>query len=64
MVWKILHEGVQFVEQGTEPDPEVRKRRAQILARALRRLGYDVAISPINPATQNVIQVQELFATR
>ena len=51
VIWKILHEGVRFIEQGRESDPKVRERRARILARALRKLGYDVAITPINPAT-------------
>jgi transposase len=51
VVWKILHEGVRFIEQGSEPDPKVRKHRARSLARALRKLGYEVAITPINPAT-------------
>jgi transposase len=50
VVWKILHEGVRFIEQGSQADPKVRKHRARILARALRKLGYDVAITPINPA--------------
>jgi len=51
VVWKILHEGVSFIEQGSESDPKVRKQRARSLARALRKLGYDVAITPRNPAT-------------
>jgi hypothetical protein len=50
-VSKILHEEVRFIEQGSQSDPKVRKQRAPILARALRKLGYDVAITPINPAT-------------
>jgi transposase len=50
VIWKILHEGVRFIEHGRESDPKVRKQRARILARALRKLGYDVAITPINPA--------------
>ena len=49
VVWKILHEGVRFIEQGNESDPKVRTQRARSLARALRKLGYDVAITPINP---------------
>ena len=48
LVWKILHEGVRFVEQGCEPDPRAKKERARILARALRKLGYEVTITPIN----------------
>jgi hypothetical protein len=51
VVWKILHEGVRYIEHGSEPDPKTRKQRARILARALRKLGYDVAITPINPST-------------
>ena len=51
VVWKILHEGVRFIEQGHEPDPRAKKKRAQMLARALRKLGYEVTITPINPVT-------------
>jgi transposase len=51
VIWKILHEGVRFIEQGSESDPKARKQRARSLARALRKLGYDVAITPINPPT-------------
>jgi transposase len=51
LVWKILHEGVQFIEHGFEPDPQAKKKRARMLARALRKLGYEVAITPINLAT-------------
>src|SRR5262249_16829729 len=47
-VWKILHEGVRFVEQGREPDPQAKKQRARMPARALRKLGYEVTITPIN----------------
>jgi transposase len=50
LVWKILHQGVRYIEQGEHRDPTARMRRARVLARALRRLGYDVALSPI-PAT-------------
>ncbi len=56
VVWKILHERVRFIEQGSEPDPAVRKRRAKGLARALRRLGYDVAITTIDPAIPTGMQ--------
>jgi transposase len=48
LVWKILHEGVRFIEQGIEVGPREKKKRAQMLARALRKLGYDVTITPIN----------------
>jgi transposase len=50
VVWKILHEGVRFIEHGNERDPKVRKHRAQSLARKLRKLGYNVEITPMNQA--------------
>lgn len=50
VIWKILHEGMRFIEQGTESDPKVREHRARNLARALRKLGYDVALTPIHSA--------------
>jgi hypothetical protein len=51
VLWKILHEGVRFTELGNEPDRQAKKQRARMLARALRKLGYNVAISPMNPPT-------------
>jgi len=57
VIWKILHEGVRFIEQGSESDPKVREHRARNLARALRKLGYDVALTPIHPAVAtNAVQ--------
>lgn len=51
LLWKILHDGVSYVEQGTETDPKAQKRRAQKLAKALRDLGYQVSLTPITPET-------------
>jgi len=34
----------------TECDPKLQKHRARTLARALRKLGYNVQITPINPS--------------
>jgi transposase len=48
LLWKILHEGVRFIEQGGAVSPREKKKRAQMLARALRKLGYEVTITPIN----------------
>jgi transposase len=53
LVWKILHEGVRFIEQGHEVGPREKKKRAQMLARALRKLGYEVTITPINQLAAN-----------
>jgi transposase len=51
MVWKVLHDRVAFVEQGSESDPRRKRQRALKLLRTLRKLGYEVAIKPITPAT-------------
>jgi hypothetical protein len=32
-------------------DPQAKKQRARMLTRALRKLGYNVAINPMNPPT-------------
>lgn len=31
VVWKILHEGVRFIEKGSEPDAQTKKKRARML---------------------------------
>jgi len=49
VLWKILHNGVRYIEQGNETNPRAKKRRAQKLAQALRRLGYAVTLTPISP---------------
>ena len=49
LAWKILDDGVA-IEQGNETTPKARKRRAQKLAQALRKLGYAVTLSPVIPA--------------
>lgn len=45
VAWKILHDGVRYIEQGTETTPQAKKRRAQKLAKALRKLGYQVTLT-------------------
>jgi transposase len=54
LTWLILHNGVSYIEQAGEPTPQAKRRRAQKLAQALRKLGYQVAITPLasmaNPA--------------
>lgn len=56
LVWIILHRGVCYVEHGEETNPKARKRRAQKLALALRKLGYAVTLSPLTPNTQPTVQ--------
>jgi transposase len=48
LVWKILHEGISYIEQGQDTTPMARKRRAQKLAKALRQLGYHVTIAEMH----------------
>jgi hypothetical protein len=50
-VWKILHDGVSYLEQGQDTDPRAKKRRAQKLAQALRKLGFSVTLTELNPGT-------------
>jgi len=49
LVWKMLHEGVAYVERGSEPDPRTKRRRARNLVRTLRKLGYEVKLTARNP---------------
>jgi transposase len=49
LVWKILHDGVRYIEQGDETNPQAKKRRAQKLTQALRKLGYTVTLATNPP---------------
>ncbi len=49
LIWKILHQGVRYVEQGLAPTPLMLKRRRQRLVAQLRSLGYQVALTPLTP---------------
>ena len=51
VVWKILHEGVRYIEYGAARDPKARQQRARVLIRKLRQLGYKVEITPLASAT-------------
>jgi transposase len=50
LVWKILHDGIHYIEQGAQRDPRARHQRARTLARALRQLGYQV-LTPLQTTT-------------
>jgi hypothetical protein len=56
LVWKILHDGVRYLEKGAETTPQANKRRAQKPAQALQKLGYTVTLKPSNPEPLNVSQ--------
>jgi transposase len=49
LLWKLLHDRVHHIEKCTETTPQAKKRRAQKLAQALRKLGYKITLTP-NPA--------------
>jgi transposase len=51
LVWKILHEGVQYEERGLTVSTESKQRRTARMIRALRNLGYQVEPPLPNPKT-------------
>ena len=50
LIWKVLHEGVTYVEYGPTPTPIALKRRRQRLVTQLKKLGYEVTLIPTTPA--------------
>jgi hypothetical protein len=48
LLWKILHEGVRYVEHGISSEPKLLIHRARYLAKQLRKFGYNVQITPTN----------------
>jgi len=52
LIWKLLHEGVTYREQGARgQDPQAIRKRARKLIGDLRRLGYTVLIEEPTPKT-------------
>jgi transposase len=49
LTWKILHQGVRYIEYGNRPNPQAVKKRANKLLRDLKALGYQVQITPLQP---------------
>jgi transposase len=47
MAWKILHQGVPYEERGYPPNPRSARRRINRLVQDLRRLGYQVQLTPL-----------------
>lgn len=48
VIWKILHEGVEYIEQGALSTPGALKRRVQRLKKELRSLGYSDDLKPLS----------------
>jgi len=51
LIWKILHQGVQFVEYGLAINPKSVQRSVNSHLRALRRLGYIIPTSAVTRLT-------------
>jgi transposase len=47
LVWKVLHEGVSYIEHGPTVNALTLKRRKQRLVTQLKKLGYAVQLTPI-----------------
>jgi hypothetical protein len=47
LIWKVLHEGVRYVERGTAATPKALAAKRYRLVAELRRLGYQVALTPL-----------------
>ncbi len=49
LVWKILHQGISYIEYGNRPSTKAIRARANKLLRELQALGYQVHIAPRQP---------------
>ncbi|MGH9697192.1 MAG: IS110 family transposase [Bryobacteraceae bacterium] len=49
LVWKVLHDGLHYIEHGQQSTPKANRQRAQKMIQALRTMGYTVAISSLTP---------------
>jgi transposase len=48
LIWKILHEGVRYIERGPTVSALTLKRRKQRLVTQLKKLGYCVQLTPLS----------------
>jgi transposase len=49
LIWKVLHDGIRYVERGPAVSAITLKRRRQRLVTQLKKLGYDVQLIPATP---------------
>lgn len=49
VIWKILHEGAEYIEYGATTTPQAAKRRLQRVKKELRALGYSDELQPLQP---------------
>jgi transposase len=50
LIWKVLHDGVRYIEKGLELNPKAQKERKRRLVAELQRLGYKVELTALEPA--------------
>ena len=48
LIWKVLHEGVHYVERGPTVSALTLKRRKQRLVMQLKKLGYCLQLTPLS----------------
>lgn len=46
VIWKLLHDGIDYTERGEQPNSKALQRRTSKLVRQLKRLGYQVQLTP------------------
>jgi len=51
LIWKVLHDGVRYIEKGSELNPKAQKERKRRLVADLQRLGYKVELTALEPAS-------------
>lgn len=49
VIWKVLHDGMEYLERGLTTTPQAMKRRLQRVQQELRALGYSADLKPLNP---------------
>jgi transposase len=54
LIWKVLHEGVHYVERGPAVSALTLKRRKQRLVTQLKKLGYSVQLIPTTAPAANL----------
>src|SRR5262249_23337291 len=52
LIWRVLHEGVRYVEHGPTVNALTLKRRKQRLVTQLKKLGYSVQLTPITASSE------------
>jgi hypothetical protein len=55
LIWKVLHEGVRYIEKGPAVSALTLKRRKQRLVTQLKKLGYAVQLSPLSGPSTGVV---------